>query len=65
VLGDYLNLPPEKVYKNVQRYGNTSAATTAIGLHEVFESGQFEAGDKIVVVAFGSGFTWGACLLEC
>jgi len=65
VLGDYLDLPPERVYKNVQRYGNTSAATTAIGLHEVVQAGQFEPGDKIVVVAFGSGFTWGACLLEC
>jgi len=65
VLGDYLGLPPEKVHTNVQRYGNTSAATTAIGLHEVRQAGQYEPGDKIVVVAFGSGFTWGACLLEC
>ncbi len=65
VLGDYLNLPPERVHKSVQHYGNTSAATTAIGLHKVYEAGEFEPGDKIVVVAFGSGFTWGACLLEC
>jgi 3-oxoacyl-[acyl-carrier-protein] synthase-3 len=65
VLGDYLGLPPERVHTNVQNYGNTSAATTAIGLHEVRQMGQYAPGDKIVVVAFGSGFTWGACLLEC
>lgn len=65
VLGDYLDLPSEKVFKNVQRYGNTSAATTAIGLHEVYQAHEYEAGNKIVLVAFGSGFTWGACLLEC
>jgi len=65
VLGDYLDLPAENVFKNVERYGNTSAATTAIGLHEVYQAGEYEAGNKIVLVAFGSGFTWGACLLEC
>ena len=65
VLGDYLDLPPEKVFKNVQRYGNTSAASTAIGLHELRQMAQFEQGDKIVIVAFGAGLTSGACLLEC
>ena len=65
VLGDYLELPMEKIHVSVQDYGNTSAATTAIGLHLVNASGEFEPGDKIVVVAFGGGFTWGACLIEC
>ncbi len=65
VLGDYLDVPMERVHVSVQDYGNTSAATTAIGLHLVNASGEFEPGDKIVVVAFGGGFTWGACLIEC
>jgi 3-oxoacyl-[acyl-carrier-protein] synthase-3 len=65
VLGDYLELPMDKVHVSVQDYGNTSAATTAMGLHLVNASAQFDPGDKIVVVAFGGGFTWGACLIEC
>jgi 3-oxoacyl-[acyl-carrier-protein] synthase-3 len=65
VLGQYLDLPMERVHVSVHDYGNTSAATTAIGLHRVNTSGEFEPGDKIVVVAFGGGFTWGACLIEC
>ncbi|MBN1918178.1 MAG: ketoacyl-ACP synthase III [Verrucomicrobia bacterium] len=65
VLGDYLELSPEKVHKNIESYGNTSAATTAIGLHLVVDAGEFDSSDKIVLVAFGGGFTWGACLIEC
>jgi 3-oxoacyl-[acyl-carrier-protein] synthase-3 len=65
VLGNYLDLPMERIHTSVQQYGNTSAATTAIGLHLVNASGEFAPGDKIVVVAFGGGFTWGACLIEC
>ncbi len=65
VLGEHLEVPAEKVHISVQDYGNTSAATTAIGLHLVNAAGEFEPGDKIVVVAFGGGFTWGACLIEC
>jgi len=65
VLSDYLELPMEKVHLNIQDYGNTSAATTAIGLHLVNAAGQFARGEKIVLVAFGGGFTWGACLIEC
>jgi 3-oxoacyl-[acyl-carrier-protein] synthase-3 len=65
VLADYLELPMDKVHVNIEEYGNTSAATTAVGLHLVNTAGDCSPGDKIVVVAFGGGFTWGACLIEC
>jgi 3-oxoacyl-[acyl-carrier-protein] synthase-3 len=55
-----LNLPMEKVWVNLDRYGNTSAATIPIALFEAEAAGQLEEGDNLVFVAMGGGLTWGA-----
>ncbi len=52
-----LDLPMDKMFVNVDRYGNTSAASVGIALAEAVDSGRIKVGDKIVLVAFGAGFT--------
>ena len=59
-----LRVPPEKVFVNIQRYGNTSAASIPIAIAEAAQSGRLRRGDKVLLVAFGGGFTWGASVLE-
>ncbi|MFI5254327.1 MAG: beta-ketoacyl-ACP synthase III [Candidatus Limnocylindrales bacterium] len=59
-----LGLPMSRMFVNVDRYGNTSAASVAIALAEAVDSGRIKPGDKIVFVAFGAGFTSGAIALE-
>src|SRR5256712_8762580 len=59
-----LRFPPEKVFVNIQRYGNTSAASIPIALCEAEAVGRMRRGDKVLLVAFGGGFTWGAAVLE-
>jgi 3-oxoacyl-[acyl-carrier-protein] synthase-3 len=59
-----LGLPMEKMFVNVDRYGNTSAASVGIALAEAVDSGRIKVGDKIVLVAFGAGLTSGAIALE-
>jgi 3-oxoacyl-[acyl-carrier-protein] synthase-3 len=59
-----LRFPMEKVVVNIQRYGNTSAASIPIALAEAAESGRLKKGDRILLVAFGGGFTWGASVME-
>ena len=59
-----LKLPAEKVFVNIQKYGNTSAASIPIALCEAVEAGKVKRGDKLLLVAFGGGFTWGACVTE-
>ena len=59
-----LELSPEKVFVNVQDYGNTSAASVPIALAEAKEKGRISPGDRVLLVAFGGGFTWGAALLR-
>ncbi len=56
--------PEEKFFKNIQKYGNTSAASIPIALAEMAEQGLFTPGKKVVIVGFGAGFTWGSILLE-
>ena len=58
-----LGLPYERVYSNIARYGNTTAASIPIALSEAVKEGMIERGDLLCLVAFGSGFTWGASLL--
>ncbi len=53
-----LNLPPENVVVNVDKYGNMSVATIPVALYELAESGKLKEGNLIVMVAFGAGFTW-------
>jgi 3-oxoacyl-[acyl-carrier-protein] synthase-3 len=59
-----LGIPPEKVVHNIQRYGNTTAATIPILLAESERNGKLTRGMKVACVAFGSGFTWGATIID-
>jgi 3-oxoacyl-[acyl-carrier-protein] synthase-3 len=59
-----LKLPPEKVLKNIDKYGNTTAATIPLGLSEAFYDGKINKGDLLVLAAFGAGFTWGSMLVR-
>lgn len=59
-----LGLPHEKVFSNIAKYGNTTAASIPIALSEAVKSGLIERGDLVCLAAFGSGFTWGASLLN-
>lgn len=63
-VGDALKLPPEKVFSNVERYGNTTAASIPIALDECVEQGRLREGDLVCLAAFGSGFTWASTLLR-
>ncbi len=58
------DLAPEQVFSNIQRYGNTTAASIPIALSEAVREGRLARGDLLVLVAFGSGFTWGANLIR-
>jgi len=55
-----LDLPPEKVFVNVERYGNTSAGSIPIAIDEAYRSGALKKGNVVVVVGFGAGLTWAA-----
>lgn len=58
------NIPEDRIYINVDRYGNTSAASIPIALDEVVETGKVQDGDLILVVGFGAGLTWGSAILR-
>lgn len=59
-----LKLPMEKFYMNIERYGNTSAASIPIALGELAESGRLQKGDRIAFSAFGGGLSSAACIIE-
>jgi 3-oxoacyl-[acyl-carrier-protein] synthase-3 len=59
-----LEVPGEKVYSNVEKYGNTTAASIPIALDECVEQGRIREGDLVCLAAFGSGFTWAASLIR-
>lgn len=59
-----LGLPKEKVFNNIQRYGNTTAATIPICLSEAEEAGVLQQGMLVITLAFGAGFTWGGNLIR-
>lgn len=59
-----MRLPDEKVYNNIQKYGNTTAASIPIALTEAWEAGKINEGDLVVLAAFGSGFTWGSAIIR-
>jgi 3-oxoacyl-[acyl-carrier-protein] synthase-3 len=59
-----LGMPMDRMYVNVDRYGNTSAASVPIALSEAVDAGRIRIGDKVVIVAFGAGFTSGAAAIE-
>lgn len=57
-------LTDDKVYNNIQKYGNTTAASIPIALTEAWEEGRIKEGDHVVLAAFGSGFTWGSAIIK-
>ncbi len=60
----YANIPMDKVYVNVDRYGNTSSASIPIALDEAIETGRVKEGTTALMVAFGAGFTWGSMVVR-
>lgn len=63
-MGKRLNIPQEKVFVNLQKYGNVSAGSTIIALDEAVKQGRVGDGDIIVIVTFGGGLTWGATVIR-
>jgi 3-oxoacyl-[acyl-carrier-protein] synthase-3 len=63
-VGERLKIDPQKVYKNVDRYGNTSAASIPIALEECVRDGRVETGDMVLMTAFGAGLVWGSVLVR-
>lgn len=59
-----LGVPLSHIYSNLHKYGNTSAASVPLAVVDAVEEGRLHAGDHIVMVGFGGGLTWGACLVE-
>ena len=57
-------IDPDKFFVNVDRYGNTSAASIPIALHEAAEQGRIERGDNVLMIGFGAGLTWGSSLFR-
>ena len=60
-----LGIPPEKVIHNIERYGNTTAATIPLLYDEAARTGKLKKGDLVLMVAFGAGMNWGATLMRC
>lgn len=58
------NLADNQVYNNIQKYGNTTAASIPIALTEAWEKGMVKSGDVVVLAAFGSGFVWGSVIIK-
>ena len=56
--------PMEKFYVNLDKYGNTSAATIPIAIDEARNEGKIKKGDRLLLVGFGGGLTYGSCILE-
>lgn len=63
-IGKRMNLPPEKVFLNIHKYGNMSAATTVVALDEAARSERIKSGDLVELIAFGAGLTWGATVIQ-
>ncbi|HLF51563.1 beta-ketoacyl-ACP synthase III [Flavobacterium sp.] len=58
------NLTDDQVFNNIQKFGNTTAASIPIALTEAWEQGKIKEGDTVVLAAFGSGFTWGSAIIK-
>jgi 3-oxoacyl-[acyl-carrier-protein] synthase-3 len=63
-VGDRLGVPTEKVFVNVQEYGNTGSASVPVALCEARDQGRIEPGDLVLLTAFGAGFHWAAVLVR-
>lgn len=64
MVAQMIGIKPEKIHNNIQKYGNTTAATIPICLHEAIELGKVKPGDLVCFVAFGAGLTWGSAFLR-
>jgi 3-oxoacyl-[acyl-carrier-protein] synthase-3 len=60
----HAGIPMDKVYVNVDRYGNTSSASVPIALEEALTSGRIKEGMNVLLVAFGAGFTWASLVIR-
>ena len=63
-VAEHFQIPAERCFNNIDRYGNTAAASVPICLHEALAEGRIKEGDLVMLVAFGTGFSWGATLLR-
>lgn len=64
-LGQSLKLPEDKIFHNIEKYGNITAASIPLALHEAIETGRIgKSGDVVLLVGLGAGLTWGACLYK-
>jgi 3-oxoacyl-[acyl-carrier-protein] synthase-3 len=61
---EYLGIPPEKVFMNLDEYGNTSAASIPLSLDEAIRSGRIQRGSRVLLCGFGAGLSWGACIYQ-
>ncbi|RZK13249.1 MAG: 3-oxoacyl-ACP synthase, partial [Flavobacterium sp.] len=59
-----LQLRDDQVFNNIEKFGNTTAASIPIALSEAWEQGKLKQGDLVCIAAFGSGFTWGSALMK-
>ena len=57
-------MDPSKVFVNLNRYGNTSAASIPVAIVEALQQGRIKRGDNVLMVGFGGGLTWGSCLFR-
>jgi 3-oxoacyl-[acyl-carrier-protein] synthase-3 len=63
-VAEHYRIPAERMWNNIDRYGNTAAASVPMCLHEALMAGRIKDGDLVMLVAFGTGFSWGATLLR-
>jgi 3-oxoacyl-[acyl-carrier-protein] synthase III len=63
-MAESFKIPESRMHNNIQRYGNTAAASVPICLHEAVMGGRMKEGDLVMLVAFGTGFSWGATLIR-
>jgi 3-oxoacyl-[acyl-carrier-protein] synthase-3 len=59
---DRMKIPEEKIYNNIQQYGNTTGATIPIALDELMEKGMLKSGDNVMFIGLGAGLTWGGVI---
>ncbi len=63
-VAEKLGIPHDRVVHNIERYGNTTAATIPIGISESWKDGKIVEGSRVLMAAFGAGFTWGSAIVE-
>lgn len=63
-VAEQLKIPREKVFNTIQKFGNTTAATIPLGMHEAIKAGVLKKGMRVAMAAFGSGYTWASAVLK-